>query len=78
MTTKPPPPRRLTRRQMEIALLFTDTDLSAEEVGERLGIAEATVLNHVSILYRALGVRSRPQLRDAMLAVELAPARGAR
>ena len=47
-----------TPRQVEILRLST-SGASAKEIGFELGIAESTVKNHLSAIYRKLGVKSR-------------------
>lgn len=63
----------LTPRQMQIAALYADTDLSARQIGALLGIAERSVTKTAGRVYQKLRVHSRPQLRYAMLSCELAP-----
>lgn len=72
------PTEPLTPRQMQVAALCADTDLTYEQIGARLGLQPRTIAKIVYRVYGALGVHSRPQLRHAMLAVELAPVGGAR
>jgi PAS domain S-box-containing protein len=47
-----------TRRQVEIAR-FISLGASSKDIGFRLGIAESTVKNHLSVMYRKLGAASR-------------------
>jgi PAS domain S-box-containing protein len=47
-----------TPRQVEILRLST-SGASAKEIGFELGIAESTVKNHLSAIYRKLGVKSK-------------------
>lgn len=68
----------LTPRQLQIAALYADTDLTSARIGARLGLAEATVRAHLSVVYRRLGVGSRQHLRSVLLECELAPVGGAR
>ena len=68
----------LTDRQLQVAVLYADTDLTLRQIADRLYFAEGTVRDLVSQVYRALGVHSRPALRSAMLDAELGPAGGVR
>src|SRR5215208_2898373 len=56
----------LTERQAELALLVAQ-GLSNNEIGERLGIAPATVKKHLEQVYNRLGVSNRTQLAVLML-----------
>jgi DNA-binding CsgD family transcriptional regulator len=47
-----------TRRQVEIARLVA-LGASSKDIGFRLGIAESTVKNHLSVMYRKLGAASK-------------------
>lgn len=47
-----------TPRQIEILRLST-SGASAKEIGFQLGIAESTVKNHLSVIYRKLGVKTK-------------------
>jgi phosphotransferase system HPr (HPr) family protein len=51
---------RLTRRERDILALLT-TGLSRKQIAAQLGLAEATVRNHLSRLYRRLGVSDARQ-----------------
>jgi DNA-binding CsgD family transcriptional regulator len=51
----------LTERQSELAVLVAQ-GMSNAEVGERLGIAPATVKKHLEQVYHRLGVSNRTQL----------------
>ncbi|HXY81784.1 MAG TPA: LuxR C-terminal-related transcriptional regulator [Gaiellaceae bacterium] len=51
-------PPRLTRRQHEVLLLLAD-GVRVKEVARRLGLAEATVRNHVRALLLELGAHSQ-------------------
>lgn len=53
-------PEGLTTRQAEILALLRE-GLSNKVIASRLGIAEGTVKNHVSVLLRLLNVRNRTQ-----------------
>lgn len=50
----------LTRRESQILSLLRE-GLSNIQIGARLGISEKTVRNHLTRLYRKLGVRSRTE-----------------
>lgn len=67
----------LSARQLQMVNLWADTDLSAQQIGTRLGVTERTVQNTISQAYRRLNVHSWQHLRSVLLACELAPA-GAR
>src|SRR5215210_6135734 len=56
----------LTKRQAELAVLVAQ-GLSNSEVGERLGIAPATVKKHLEQVYNRLGVSNRTQLAVLLL-----------
>ncbi len=47
-----------TARQIEIARLVA-SGLASKEIGARLGIAESTVKNHLAVIFRKLGVKTR-------------------
>jgi PAS domain S-box-containing protein len=47
-----------TQRQIEITRLVA-LGVSSKDIGSRLGIAESTVRNHLSVIFRKLGVTSR-------------------
>jgi DNA-binding NarL/FixJ family response regulator len=51
---------RLTAREREVLVLITE-GLANADIGERLGISEKTVRNHISNLFDKLGVWSRAQ-----------------
>lgn len=51
----------LTKRQAELSSLVAQ-GLSNREVGERLGIAPATVKKHLEQIYERLGITNRTQL----------------
>jgi DNA-binding NarL/FixJ family response regulator len=51
---------RLTAREREILALITE-GLANADIGERLGISEKTVRNHISNLFDKLGVWTRAQ-----------------
>lgn len=51
----------LTPREREIAILMA-TGLTNKEIGARLFVSEHTVKNHVSNIYRKLGIDDRTQL----------------
>ena len=51
----------LTPREREIAMLMA-TGLTNKEIGEKLFVSEQTVKNHVSNIYRKLGIDDRTQL----------------
>jgi len=51
-------PPRLTRRQYEVLVLLAD-GVRVKEVARRLGLAEATVRNHVRALLLELGAHSQ-------------------
>ncbi|WP_019136029.1 response regulator [Cellulomonas massiliensis] len=51
---------RLTDRQYEVLRLLS-TGLSNSGIGERLGIAEKSVQNHVNAMYATLGIDADPQ-----------------
>lgn len=71
-------PEKLTERQRQVAGFYADTNLSPQQIGERLGISAGTVMNTAYQVYRLLRVHSRPALRSVMLTFELAPAGGGR
>ena len=56
----------LTERQSELAVLVAQ-GMSNSEVGERLGIAPATVKKHLEQVYNRLGVSNRTQLAVLMM-----------
>ena len=56
----------LTERQTELAMLVAQ-GMSNSEVGERLGIAPATVKKHLEQVYNRLGVSNRTQLAVLMM-----------
>ena len=56
----------LTERQAELAVLVAQ-GMSNSEVGERLGIASATVKKHLEQVYNRLGVSNRTQLAVLMM-----------
>jgi DNA-binding NarL/FixJ family response regulator len=64
----------LTGRQREV-LVCIACGASNAEIAEELGIAEATVRVHVTIVLRALGVKSRTQAAVTPLARRLAAER---
>ncbi|MGI6558317.1 MAG: response regulator transcription factor [Limnochordia bacterium] len=51
----------LTPREREIAMLMA-TGLTNKEIGAKLFVSEHTVKNHVSNIYRKLGIDDRTQL----------------
>jgi pimeloyl-ACP methyl ester carboxylesterase/DNA-binding CsgD family transcriptional regulator len=51
---------RLTAREREVLVLITE-GLANADIGERLGISEKTVRNHISNVFDKLGVWSRAQ-----------------
>jgi len=51
----------LTPRQREIIALVAE-GLSNQEIGERLGISEGTVKQHLQRIFERLGVRNRTAL----------------
>ncbi len=61
-TDQAPRPPKLTPRQTEVARLMVSTGLSIKEIAAELGISEGSVRTHSTAIYRALGVRSRPEL----------------
>lgn len=63
----------LTARELRVAVLYTDTDLSPRQIGARLGITALAVRLTAGQVYRKLHVRGRPHLRSVMLEFELAP-----
>lgn len=57
----PPSPRarpRLSRRQREVLELLSE-GVPAREIAVRLGLAEATVRNHIRLVLRKLGCHSQ-------------------
>ena len=50
----------LSQRQEEVLALIAEA-LSNKQIAHRLGISEATVKAHVTVILRKLGVRSRTQ-----------------
>jgi DNA-binding CsgD family transcriptional regulator len=52
----------LTPRQREVATLLVKSGLSHKQIAEKLGRSTRTVEKHVEKIFRALGVRSRPEL----------------
>lgn len=55
----------LTEREQEIAELAA-SGLSSREVAERLVVSQRTVDNHLSAVYRKLGLRGRSELRELL------------
>lgn len=53
--------RRLTRRELEIALLAAE-GLNNQEIAERLVVSKRTVESHVRRIYSKLGIKGRGQL----------------
>lgn len=60
---EPLPP--LTPRELEVALLC-DQGLGHKQISKRLGLAPATVRNHISHCYQKLGVSNRLALARAL------------
>jgi PAS domain S-box-containing protein len=56
--TREDPERRLTPREHEV-LAHLAAGCSTEQMAEMMGLAPATVRNHIKRLFRALGVHSR-------------------
>lgn len=52
----------ITRREREVIAMLVDEGLSNPEIGERLGIEEGTVKNHLRRIFDLLGVENRVQL----------------
>lgn len=52
----------VTRREREVIAMLVDEGLSNCEIGERLGIDERTVKNHLRKIFFVLGIESRVQL----------------
>jgi DNA-binding NarL/FixJ family response regulator len=59
-------PFGLTQRDLQLVHLVCE-GLENEEIGERLGIARATVRSSLNVIMRKTGVRNRTQL--AVLAI---------
>jgi DNA-binding NarL/FixJ family response regulator len=57
--------RGLTPTQLQVAELVTQ-GLTNREVGERLFMSPHTVEAHLTATYRALDIRSRAELADAL------------
>jgi DNA-binding NarL/FixJ family response regulator len=53
--------KQLSKRQREVAELAA-SGLSNKEIASRLGIALETVKNHLTAVYRKLGIRGRKEL----------------
>lgn len=68
----PVPTPRLTRRQREIATLVAQ-GLSSKEVAAELSITEATVRNHLSVLFKRFSVSSRIALANELRRYGLVP-----
>lgn len=68
-----PPVRRLSRKEEQILELVAD-GLTNRQIACRLGVAEKTVKNYVSILLGKLGVETRTQA--AVLAARRPPVQG--
>jgi len=64
----PTPTERLSKRELEVLVLVA-SGLNAREIGRRLFVSPWTVRNHVRVIYRKAGIRSRAQA--ALLAVHL-------
>lgn len=62
----------LTHHELTLAALLADTDLTAQQIGTRVGIAGNSVNAAAGRIYRKLDVRNRAGLRDLMLELELA------
>jgi DNA-binding NarL/FixJ family response regulator len=56
-----PPAATLTRRELQVALAVLD-GASNKEIGQKLGLGEQTVENHLSRIFDKLGVSSRLEL----------------
>jgi DNA-binding NarL/FixJ family response regulator len=56
-----PPAATLTRRELQVALAVLD-GASNREIGQKLGLGEQTVKNHLSSIFDKLGVSSRLEL----------------
>lgn len=56
----------LTAREQEVALAAAGERLRSREIGERLGVSTRTVDNHLSRIYRKLGVADRVELAAAL------------
>jgi DNA-binding CsgD family transcriptional regulator len=54
------PAAQLSRRQREVLELLAE-GVRAREIGDRLGLSEATVRNHIRGLLRKLGCHSQLQ-----------------
>ncbi len=84
VATPPPPPRtmhetgtRLTDRQLQI-LLLTVQGKSNKMIARELGVSEGTVKQHLSALFRTLGVNNRTEavFVAAELGLSAPPGRG--
>ncbi|MEV6317852.1 LuxR C-terminal-related transcriptional regulator [Streptomyces sp. NPDC051776] len=62
-------PGPLTTREREIALLAAE-GRSNREIADRLRLSARTVGNHLHSIYQKLGVASRKQLREAVVALQ--------
>jgi DNA-binding CsgD family transcriptional regulator len=58
-------PQSLTRRQLEIALLYA-SGLSSRGVAERAGVTPRTARTHLEAIYQRLGVHSRAELATVL------------
>ena len=58
---------RLSPRLIQVARLLCESSCRTEGIARQLGITKRTVDKHVERLYRELGVRSRHELRAALL-----------
>lgn len=67
-----PSRRMLADREMQVAVLYALTQMSAAGIGDRLGVTEDTVKVVLRRVFRKLSINSRAQLPAALANVERA------
>lgn len=67
MTTTQTTKRALTRRQLEIARMFTVDAMTAEAIADKLNLSAKTVEAHKFNIYRKLKVRNVAELYRALV-----------